>query len=106
MLKKPVHTYGRPFYAGWGLTIDHSKQPMPGRSKRLTLEELIVGTLMVYPRYINTETGEFTTAESTLNSIRTELRTKGTATLGNNFINRWWLKVRYGGLGILRSWLT
>jgi len=106
MLKKPVHTYGRPFYAGWGLTIDHSKKPMPGRSKRLTLEELIVGTLMVYPRYINTETGEFTTAESTLNSIRTELRTKGTATLGNNFINRWWLKVRYGGLGILRSWLT
>ena len=53
-------TYGLPFYAAWGLTTDHLE--CPRRQRRLTLEELVCGALMKYPRYLNPATGEFTTA--------------------------------------------
>lgn len=58
--KVPVVTYGLPFYAGWGLTRDHL--PCPRRIRRLTLDELACGALVVYPRYLNPLSGEFTTA--------------------------------------------
>jgi capsular polysaccharide export protein len=58
--EKPVVTYGMPFYAAWGLTTDRLK--CPRRQRRLTLEELVCGALMKYPRYLNPATGEFTTA--------------------------------------------
>lgn len=57
---KPVVTYGLPFYAGWGLTTD--RLPCPRRTRHLTIEELVCGALIRYPRYLNPETGEFTTA--------------------------------------------
>jgi capsular polysaccharide export protein len=56
----PVVTYGLPFYAGWGLTTDHLT--CDRRQRQLTLEELVCGALMKYPRYLNPVTGEFTTA--------------------------------------------
>ena len=56
----PVVTYGLPFYAAWGLTTDRLE--CPRRQRRLTLEELVCGALMKYPRYLNPATGEFTTA--------------------------------------------
>ena len=58
--EKPVVTYGMPFYAAWGLTTDRLK--CPRRLRKLTLEELVCGALMKYPRYLNPATGEFTTA--------------------------------------------
>jgi capsular polysaccharide export protein len=57
---KPVVTYGLPFYAGWGLTTD--RIACPRRTRRLTIEELVCGALIRYPRYLHPETGEFTTA--------------------------------------------
>jgi capsular polysaccharide export protein len=45
-----VVAYGRPFYAGWGLTVDRAA---PGRGRRLSLEELVAGTLILYPRYLD-----------------------------------------------------
>ena len=45
----PVTTYGQPFYSGWGLTDDRA--PLPRRTRRLTLDELVAGTLLRYPRY-------------------------------------------------------
>lgn len=56
----PVVTYGMPFYGGWGLTKDHLK--CDRRTRTLTLEELVCGALIKYPRYLNPATGEFTTA--------------------------------------------
>lgn len=44
-----VFCYGLPFYAGWGLTQDYQKTKR--RSNRLKLEELIAGTLLLYPKY-------------------------------------------------------
>ena len=45
-----VVVYGRPFYAGWGLTIDRLPQD---RGRRLTLDELVAGVLILYPRYLD-----------------------------------------------------
>jgi hypothetical protein len=45
-----VTTYGRPFYAGWGLTDDMNP---PVRDRILTLNELTAATLILYPRYID-----------------------------------------------------
>jgi capsular polysaccharide export protein len=45
-----VVVYGRPFYAGWGLTIDRLPQD---RGRLLTLDELVAGVLILYPRYLD-----------------------------------------------------
>lgn len=50
-----VVVYGRPFYAGWGLTTDMT--PIPRRGRHLTLAELVAGTLILYPRYLDPLTG-------------------------------------------------
>ncbi|EDP5180530.1 capsular polysaccharide biosynthesis protein [Campylobacter jejuni] len=51
---KKVFTYGMPFYAGWGLTKD--KYRCERRTRKLSLEELVAGALIAYPRYINPKT--------------------------------------------------
>jgi capsular polysaccharide export protein len=45
-----VVVYGRPFYAGWGLTTDLAAID---RGRRLTLAELVAGALILYPRYLD-----------------------------------------------------
>ena len=50
---KKVFTYGSPFYSGWGLTED--RHPVDRRTRTLTLDELIAGALLVYPRYYDWE---------------------------------------------------
>jgi capsular polysaccharide export protein len=45
-----VVVYGRPFYAGWGLTDD---RPPCDRGRRLSLAELVAGALILYPRYFD-----------------------------------------------------
>ncbi|NRG47815.1 hypothetical protein HRF87_24115 [Bacillus sp. CRN 9] len=50
-----VTCYGAPFYAGWGLTQD--RQPCPRRTRKRTIKELFAISYLVYPRYINPETG-------------------------------------------------
>src|SRR5271170_212937 len=49
-----VVVYGRPFYAGWGLTVDVTAVD---RGRRLTLEQLVAGALILYPRYLDPVTG-------------------------------------------------
>lgn len=50
-----VTCHGAPFYAGWGLTQD--RQPCPRRTRKRTIKELFAISYLVYPRYINPETG-------------------------------------------------
>ena len=54
---KKVTVFGRPFYAGWGLTCD--LQDFPQRRARLSLEGLAAGVLILYPRYFDWFTGQF-----------------------------------------------
>ncbi len=46
-----VETYGLPFYAGWGLTED--RESCGRRRRRLTLDQLVAGALLLYPRYVH-----------------------------------------------------
>lgn len=55
MRVRKVVTYGQPFYAGWGLTTDLC--PPPRRKRRLALEELVAGALILYPRYLDPVSG-------------------------------------------------
>jgi capsular polysaccharide export protein len=52
---KTVHTFGMPFYAGWGLTID--ALPAPGRREPVPLEQLAFAVLVRYTRYVQPHTG-------------------------------------------------
>ncbi|MEB3259317.1 MAG: capsular polysaccharide biosynthesis protein [Cyanobacteriota bacterium] len=50
---RPVHCFGLPFYAGWGLTHDHRPAPPGRRDHRPSLEQLVHAALIAYPRYVD-----------------------------------------------------
>lgn len=52
MRERPVTVHGMPFYAGWGLTRDLAR-PTGRRGRPLTLDQLVAGTLILYPRYLD-----------------------------------------------------
>lgn len=66
---RPVRTFGMPFYAGWGLTLDDL--PTPRRRTGASLEALVHAALVDYPRYIDPETGQETTVEATMHRLAT-----------------------------------
>ena len=67
----PVVTYGQPFYAGWGLTRDNGLQDRvkARRTRRLSLDELVAATLLLYPTYVSRVTGQYTTPERALQEL-------------------------------------
>lgn len=67
---KQVFTYGMPFYAGWGLTIDY--RTCERRTRKLTLSELFAATLILFPRYISPKTKKFCEVEQTLSELKEE----------------------------------
>ncbi|MEM8686532.1 MAG: capsular polysaccharide biosynthesis protein [Pseudomonadota bacterium] len=48
---KKVTCYGLPFYAGWDLTND--KLHCDRRGRKLTLEQLVAGSMILYPNYLD-----------------------------------------------------
>lgn len=58
----PVVTWGTPFYAGWGLTRDHA--PSSRRTRIRTLDELVAAALILYPVYVDPETGHQVNVET------------------------------------------
>lgn len=73
----PVTTWGLPFYAGWGLTLDHVS--CPRRSRRRSLDELVAATLIRYPVYVDPASGDQINAETAIDILQ-EQREKGTRT--------------------------
>ncbi|NBM76487.1 capsule biosynthesis protein, partial [Proteus sp. G4444] len=67
MCGKPVHVYGLPFYAGWGLTID--KQSTNRRKRNLTLEELFFIAYIKYSYYINPKTKKVCSINEAINYL-------------------------------------
>ncbi|MDR6984029.1 capsular polysaccharide export protein [Rheinheimera pacifica] len=64
---KTVHCYGLPFYAGWGLTLDHCY--CPRRQRKLNLTQLVAASLLLYPLYVSSHSGYYTTPEHTLQQL-------------------------------------
>jgi capsular polysaccharide export protein len=60
--ERTVTVHGRPFYAGWGLTIDRAQQS-ERRRRTLELDALVTATLMLYPRYLDPMTDDRIEAE-------------------------------------------
>jgi len=57
----PVACHGLPFYAGWGLTEDLA--PCARRGRRLELDALVAGVLLLYPHYVDPRSGRPCTPE-------------------------------------------
>lgn len=92
---KPVTTYGQPFYAGWGLTSDRA--PVAHRTRRLSLEALVAGALLLYPRYIDPVTGLPCEAEFLVQRLASLIRTGGPVrTDGLYALTRYLRALRYG----------
>lgn len=100
---KRVVVYGRPFYAGWGLTED--VLPVPRRQRRLELDELVAGALLHYPFYWDWELKGYTTCEAVLRRLaetRDALEASGgLAKLRVGYVRRQLRKVRV----LARAWL-
>lgn len=89
-----VHTYGRPFYSGWGLTQD--RHFVPRRNRKLSLDELVAGTLLRYPMYLSRTTWQLTTPEVVIAELIEELRQRPESTRAP----RWRRQVRKLGHAI------
>lgn len=63
----PVRVFGRPYYAGWGLTTD--ELPMPDRRHRLTLAALFEAVYLRLARYLDPQTHGVGALERVLDSI-------------------------------------
>lgn len=62
-----VHVWGLPFYAGWGLTKDaHS---CSRRGRKLSLDALVFGALIAYPRYVSRRSGWQITPEQAIDEL-------------------------------------
>jgi capsular polysaccharide export protein len=95
---KRVVTYGQPFYAGWGLTEDRMAggSAFARRNRRLSLDELVAGTLLRYPIYWDWDLKGYTTCEAVLCRIveqRTALEARGgLEKLRVGYVRRQWRK--------------
>lgn len=90
----PVTTYGQPFYAGWGLTID--KLPVERRTAKLSIDALVYGVLCVYARYVAWPSGTSCGPEELVEQIKDSA---GDRTLGRRgpigAVERWGRKAVY-----------
>lgn len=64
---RSVTCYGQPFYSGWGLTTD--LHAITRRTRRLALDELAAGALILYAIYVSGETGQLTTPQIALDEL-------------------------------------
>ncbi|EFN2907081.1 capsular polysaccharide biosynthesis protein [Campylobacter coli] len=79
---KKVVVYGKPFYAGWGLTQDVNR--ITRRTRMLNLEELVAGVLILYPRYIHPKSKNLCEVELALDIM---------LALQRDYFSKRWLKI-------------
>lgn len=64
---KKVTCYGQPFYSGWGLTRD--VLPSARRQRTLDLDDLVCGSLILYPTYLHPKTMKITSVEEVVEAL-------------------------------------
>ncbi|EFO9448396.1 capsular polysaccharide biosynthesis protein [Campylobacter lari] len=84
---KKVVVYGKPFYAGWGLTSDLYE--IPRRTRVLSLEDLVAGVLILYPRYIHPKSKNLCEVELAL-----DIMLKMQKDYFSKFYLRWFIDIR------------
>ena len=100
--RKRVVVYGRPFYAGWGLTED--VVPVARRTRQLALDELVAGALLHYPIYWDWDLKGYTTCEAVLRRI-VEKRDALEASGGLDRLRVGYLRRQFRKAGVLlKAW--
>ncbi|MCV3336564.1 capsular polysaccharide biosynthesis protein [Campylobacter sp. RKI_CA19_01121] len=84
---KKVVVYGKPFYVGWSLTSDLHE--IPRRTRVLSLEELVAGVLILYPRYIHPKSKNLCEVELAL-----DIMLKMQKDYFSKFYLRWFMDIR------------
>lgn len=64
---KKVACHGQPFYSGWGLSED--KAPVVRRTRRLSLDELVAGAMILYPLYMSRTRDALISPEEALDEL-------------------------------------
>jgi capsular polysaccharide export protein len=88
---KKVYTYGMPFYAGWGVTVDIQKSER--RTTQRTLDELVAAAFILYPRYIDPQDNSSCEIEQLLEVVDKEK---------NRYNNDTFYKLRVD----IRNWIS
>jgi len=63
--------FGTPFYAGWGLTVDHAD--LPHRTRRLTRAQLFAAAMILYPKWYNPFTDNLCTLEDVIDVMEAQV---------------------------------
>lgn len=87
---KAVHCHGLPFYAGWGLTVDHLG--CARRARALSLDMLVHGTLIHYPRYIDPVSLAPATPEAVVDLLQAARASRTDVPLRSGFFQKQWRK--------------
>jgi capsular polysaccharide export protein len=66
------HVFGKPFYAGWGLTQDYF--PIDRRQRTLTRAQLFVGAMIKYPTWYDPITDALCPLETVLDALEAKSR--------------------------------
>lgn len=74
--------FGRPFYAGWGLTENRHPLAMPRRGRRLSRAQLFAAAMILYPRWYDPHRDRLCQLEQAIDAL--EARARG------------WREDRYG----------
>ncbi|MEM9837759.1 MAG: capsular polysaccharide biosynthesis protein [Pseudomonadota bacterium] len=85
--RKRVTTYGRPFYAGWGLTSD--KFETPRRTRTRSVEELVYLALVEYPLYASPLNGWACAPEDVIEYLSTRPKSKSSIPGGRSAMRLW-----------------
>jgi len=91
---KKVTCYGQPFYSGWGLTCD--KFPLLRRTRRLHLDQLVAGALILYPLYLSRDGKRQISVEEALDDLTAWRRGTGNRAPWWRGIYRVYLRLIFG----------
>ncbi|WP_181925858.1 capsular polysaccharide biosynthesis protein [Cupriavidus taiwanensis] len=90
LMGKAVHCYGAPFYAGWGLTVDHVY--IPHRCRDLSIQELVYIALCRFPRYRLPAIAGFCAVEDVVDYLATVKKSE--RRIGSHWLGRRLRKLR------------
>jgi capsular polysaccharide export protein len=88
-----VATHGRPFYAGWGLSEDLA--PGADRGRRLGLDELVAGAMILYPRYLDPVAMKPCSPEQLLDRLSAAREAAPRSALSIGRAAHWAMRARY-----------
>lgn len=66
--------FGRPFYAGWGLSEDRHPEPFPRRGRRLSKAQIFAAAMILYPLWYDPFRDRLCQIEDAISALEAETR--------------------------------